>query len=259
MRDARLSRRSFSHRVKFITVPFEDVVEEILTKVHHSQMGVVLKRMMLRAADQLASRIGAGALVTGESLAQVSSQTLPNLSLIDQIAEHLVIRPLIVMDKLDIINIAAAIGTEDFAKHMPEYCGVISDRPTSHAKKDRIETEEAQFDLSVLDSAVADAEIISIDEVLNSVTTIHQVEVVKIPAVDDIIIDIRHSHEVESAPLHLTNNVIIEIPFFALQRRISELDKDARYLLYCDRGVMSQIQASQLTDAGFKNISVYRN
>ena len=250
---------SYSHRVKFVTVPFEDVVEEILTKVHHSQMGVILKRMMIRAANQVADRVKAQALVTGESLAQVSSQTLPNLSIIDEIAEHLVIRPLIVMDKLDIIRTAAAIGTEDFAKHMPEYCGVISDRPTSHAKEPRILEEEANFDMTVLDTAVADADITSIDEVLDSVKTIHEVEVVKIPTVEDVIIDIRHPHEEESNPLHLTNNEIIKVPFYALQRQFSELDQEKRYLLYCDRGIMSQLQASQLIDNGFDNILVYNN
>lgn len=250
---------SFSHRVKFVTVPFEDVVEEILTKVHHSQMGVVLKRMMLRAADKVADKLGAGALVTGESLAQVSSQTLPNLALIDEIAEHLVIRPLIVMDKLEIIRVATAIGTEDFAKHMPEYCGVISDRPTSHAKKERIEKEEAAFDMTILDQSIMEAEIISIDQVLDSVKTVTEVEVVKIPSVDDIIIDIRHPQDESNSPLHLTNNTIIKIPFFALQRQVKELDQDKRYLLYCDRGVMSQILASQLADNGSRNILVYRN
>jgi len=222
-------------------------------------MGVILKRMMIRAANQVADKVRAQALVTGESLAQVSSQTLPNLSIIDDIAEHLVIRPLIVMDKLDIIRTAAAIGTEDFAKHMPEYCGVISDRPTSHAKKARIDEEEANFDMTVLDTAVADADITSIDEVLDSVKTIHEVEVVKIPTVDDVIIDIRHPHEEESNPLHLTNNEIIKVPFYALQRQFSDLDQEKRYLLYCDRGVMSQLQASQLIDNGFDNILVYNN
>ncbi|MFT5520831.1 MAG: thiamine biosynthesis protein ThiI [Enterobacterales bacterium] len=250
---------SFSHRVKFVTVPFEDVVEEILTKVHHSQMGVILKRMMLRAANQVASRMNASALVTGECLAQVSSQTLPNLTIINEVAELLVIRPLIVMDKLDIIKTAAAIGTEDFAKYMPEYCGVISDRPTSHAKKDRIETEEAEFDMEVLIKAVADSQVVMIDEVLDSVKTLHDVEIVRIPTVDDVIIDIRHAHEEEASPLHLTNNEIIKIPFFALARKVTELDKDKRYLLYCDRGVMSQLQASQLADSGYDNILVYRN
>ncbi len=250
---------SFSHRVKFITVPFEDVVEEILTKVHHSQMGVILKRMMIRAANQIAASINAGALVTGESLAQVSSQTLPNLSIVDEIAEHLVIRPLIVMDKQDIIRTAAAIGTEDFAKHMPEYCGVISNRPTSHAKKERIEQEESHFDLAVLDKAIADADYVFIDEVLNSVKSIHQVELVKIPAVDDIIIDIRHPNEEELKPLQLTNNKIIKIPFYALQNKSADLETDRRYLLYCDRGIMSQLQASQFVDKGLTNILVYKN
>ena len=83
-----------SHRVKFISVPFERVVEEILTKVDNSQMGVVLKRMMLRAAGRVADSLQIEALVTGESVAQVSSQTLPNLSVIDSVSESLVLRPL---------------------------------------------------------------------------------------------------------------------------------------------------------------------
>ena len=69
-----------SSRVKFVTVPFEEVVGEILQSVHHSHMGVVLKRMMMRAGEQVANRMKIEALVTGESIAQVSSQTLPNLA-----------------------------------------------------------------------------------------------------------------------------------------------------------------------------------
>jgi len=64
----------------FISVPFEQVIAEILTKVDDSQMGVVLKRMMYRAASEVAKSWGVEALVTGESIAQVSSQTLPNLA-----------------------------------------------------------------------------------------------------------------------------------------------------------------------------------
>ncbi|HAD10702.1 MAG TPA: tRNA 4-thiouridine(8) synthase ThiI, partial [Porticoccaceae bacterium] len=91
-----------SHRVKFITVPFEEVVAEILTKVTDSQMGVVLKRMMYRAAGEVARSWNVDALVTGESVAQVSSQTLPNLAVIDSVTDLLTIRPLVTMDKNDI-------------------------------------------------------------------------------------------------------------------------------------------------------------
>lgn len=58
-----------SHRVKFVTVPFEHVVTEILDKIDNAQMGVVLKRMMLRAADRVAAKLHIAALVTGESVA----------------------------------------------------------------------------------------------------------------------------------------------------------------------------------------------
>ncbi|VFT28930.1 tRNA s(4)U8 sulfurtransferase [Pseudomonas aeruginosa] len=66
-----------SQRVLFVSVPFEEVVGEILTKVDDSYMGVTLKRMMLRAASRVAERLELDALVTGEAISQVSSQTLP--------------------------------------------------------------------------------------------------------------------------------------------------------------------------------------
>ncbi len=115
-----------SQRVLFVSVPFEEVVGEILTKVDDSYMGVTLKRMMLRAASRVAERLEIDALVTGEAISQVSSQTLPNLSVIDRVTDTLVLRPLIVSHKQDIIDTATKIGTAEFAKHMPEYCGVIS-------------------------------------------------------------------------------------------------------------------------------------
>ncbi len=84
-----------SQRVLFVSVPFEEVLGEILEKVDNSHMGVVLKRMMLRAASSIADRLEIDVLVTGEAISQVASQTLPNLSLIDAATDKLVLRPLI--------------------------------------------------------------------------------------------------------------------------------------------------------------------
>lgn len=72
-------RYSASHKVRFVAINFEGVVGEILEKVDNGQMGVVLKRMMVRAASRIAERFGIQAIVTGEALGQVSSQTLTNL------------------------------------------------------------------------------------------------------------------------------------------------------------------------------------
>ena len=123
-----------SHRVKFISVPFERVVEEILDKVNSAQMGVILKRMLLRAAEQIAGGLDIEAIVTGESVSQVSSQTLPDLAVINSVTDCMVLRPLATSNKQDIIDIALDIGTEEFSKDIPEYCTVISIKPLTRAK-----------------------------------------------------------------------------------------------------------------------------
>ncbi len=252
------SRYGASQRVHFISVPFADVVGEILTKVHHSYMGVILKRCMVRAAASLAKRWDIPGLVTGESIAQVSSQTMINLSVIDQATPALILRPLACWDKEQIIRMAREIGTEDFAKTMPEYCGVISDRPHTAAKLEDVLAEEAKMDMHLLDEAVAKAQVTPIDQVMESVKTLHDVTIVATPQKDDVIIDVRHPDEQEAKPLHLTNNQVLSIPFYELGRKFPELDHGRRYLLYCDRGVMSQMQAVELKEKGHDNVLVYR-
>lgn len=158
-------RYSGSHKVRFVAINFEPIVAEILEKIDNGQMGVVLKRMMVRAASKVAERFGIQAIVTGEALGQVSSQTLTNLRLIDQAAESLVLRPLITHDKEQIIAMAKEIGTDDIAKSMPEFCGVISKNPTVKAIKARIEQEEQHFNFELLEQVVQQAIYLDIRQI----------------------------------------------------------------------------------------------
>ncbi|TVZ37294.1 thiamine biosynthesis protein ThiI [Alteromonadaceae bacterium 2753L.S.0a.02] len=252
------SRYSASHRVKFFTVPFENVVAEILEKIDPANMGVVLKRMMLRAADKIAERGGIQALVTGEAVAQVSSQTIPNLAVIDEVCHRLVLRPLIVTDKPDIIRLSRAIGAEDFAANIPEYCGVISVKPSAKVKPERVAAQEAQFDMTVLESAIAGTRMQPIDAVMEDLQeTDFQVEELAEPQANDCIIDIRHPAEAEVKPLKIAHECLA-IPFYRLASEFALLDAQHRYLLYCDKGVMSNLHAAHLKDAGVRNIAVYR-
>ena len=139
-----------SHRVLFISVPFEEVLGDILENVDDSHMGVVLKRMMLKAADVIAEDLQLDTLVTGEAISQVASQTLTNLAVIDKATDKLVLRPLITEHKQDIIRTAVEIGTAEFAENMPEYCGVISVSPKTKAKLGRVVHEETRLDPSIL-------------------------------------------------------------------------------------------------------------
>ncbi|MGX5202189.1 tRNA uracil 4-sulfurtransferase ThiI [Aliikangiella sp. IMCC44632] len=250
-------RYSASHRVLFITIPFEEVVNEILKSIHHSQMGVVLKRMMLRVAEKVAQEFNAPALVTGECVGQVSSQTLTNLSVIDKAVDTLTLRPLITMDKQDIISLSRQTGTEEFAAVMPEYCGIISDKPTTCAKLDRIEHQETNFDFSILEQAFADRKVENIDQIYQTDKNLDNIDIVSMPDSDDIIIDIRHPHELASKPLFLTKNEVLSIPFFKLSNESAKLNKEKTYLLYCDKGIMSQLQAETLSSQGFA-VKVYQ-
>lgn len=105
-------RYGASHSVKFISVPFDGVVAEIMRSVNHRHWGVVLKRQMLKAAAEIARDYSATGLVMGDAVAQVSSQTLTNLNVVDRASDEVVLRPLIAMDKQEIIRIARDIGTE---------------------------------------------------------------------------------------------------------------------------------------------------
>lgn len=249
------SKFGASHRVSFISVPFDAVIEEIFRSTHETYMGVTLKRLMLIASEKVADDMEIDALLTGESVAQVSSQTLRNLALIDQVTNKLILRPLATMNKPEIIKIANDIGTRRFAENMPEYCGVISKNPIIHGSYKRMEKEAKRFDYSVLDKAVEDAQKIYVDEIIDDVTNGAPIEVIH-DLNDDkyVVIDIRAEDDcIETACKS------IKIPFHQLKTEFKKLPQDKEYLLYCEKGIMSQLHAQYLRDAqDVENVRVYR-
>ena len=244
-----------SHKVKFISVPFDDVIEEIFRSTPPTYMGVTLKRLMLIASEKIADAMEIDALVTGESVAQVSSQTLRNLALIDQVTNKLVLRPLATVNKPEIINIANEIGTRHFAENMPEYCGVISQNPITHGSFKRMEKVAQKFNYEVLDKAVEEAQHLSIDEIEADITA--QAPITVINDISDgnyTVIDIRPEEECIELPCET-----LKIPFHKLKKEFKKLPKDKNYLLYCEKGIMSQLHAQYLRDADeAENVKVYR-
>ncbi|MFZ7186608.1 tRNA uracil 4-sulfurtransferase ThiI [Avibacterium avium] len=253
------NRFSGSHKVRFVAINFEPVVAEILEKIDNGQMGVVLKRMMVRAASKVAERFGIQAIVTGEALGQVSSQTLTNLRLIDEVADALVLRPLITHDKEQIIAMAKEIGTDDIAKSMPEFCGVISKNPTVKAVREKILSEENHFDFSVLESAVQNAQYLDIRQIAEQTEKeVVEVDTISVLGENDIVIDIRSPEETDENPLELAGQEVRLIPFYKLSTLFPDLDQSKNYVLYCERGVMSKLQALYLKENGFGNVRVFR-
>lgn len=250
---------SSTHKVKFVSVDFDPVVAEILENVENSQMGVILKRMMMRAGSAVAEKMGIDAIVTGESLGQVSSQTLANLSIIDRVTDTLILRPLIQHDKQEIIDIARAIGTADMAEVMPEYCGVISKKPTVKAKIGKILAEEEKLDFDVLDTVIENARVMDIRDIAKEAKEeVKDAESVSDLPKDAVVVDIRSPEEEDNNPLEVEDHEVIHLPFFRLGTKFADLPQDKEYYLYCNKGVMSQLQALILHDQGYKTVKVYR-
>ena len=148
---ARLLTRH-QYRSKLCMVPFGEVQQRIVSAVPAPLRVVLYRRYMLRVADALAQQFGAHALVTGESLGQVASQTLSNLRVIEAASGLPVLRPLIGMDKAEIMAQAEAIGT--FATSIlpdQDCCTLfVPRRPATRSSLSDIEAAEQALDTPAL-------------------------------------------------------------------------------------------------------------
>ncbi len=252
-------RFASSHRVRFVTIPFEPIVGQILERTHHGVRGVILKRMMMRVGSLVAKKFDAEALVTGESLGQVSSQTLRNLTHIDNVCDVLLLRPLVTADKQEIIDKSREIGTIGFAESMPEYCGVISDHPNVCPSASFVEEEEAKMDSDLVQKAFESMKVVDINDIPKDTTKLKtEVETVSELLSNEVVLDVRAPDDVEKAPLTVEGHEVITMPFYKTASDFHTLDQIKTYALYCDQGVMSLMQAKQLKEKGYHNVKVYR-
>jgi thiamine biosynthesis protein ThiI len=131
-------------------VGFTDVQQQ-LRDAGPADLGVVLyRRMMMRIADQLADELRASALITGENLGQVASQTIQNMAVIQAAARHLVLRPLATYDKVETTNLARRIGTyETSILPFQDCCSLfLPPHPVTSARPQDAERAEAGLDLA---------------------------------------------------------------------------------------------------------------
>ncbi|MGQ0680367.1 MAG: tRNA uracil 4-sulfurtransferase ThiI [Actinomycetota bacterium] len=149
-------------RSKLWMVQFGDIQSQIVTSAPQELRVVLYRRLMMRIAEGIALREGAQALVTGECLGQVASQTLPNLRAIGDVVEQLpVLRPLIGFDKLEIENAGKRIGTYEISIEPHQDCCVlfIPRRVSTAAKVSHLLEAESVLDIAdLVAKAVANAE-----------------------------------------------------------------------------------------------------
>lgn len=141
-----------NHRTQVYYVPFADIQREIVTKTPAPFRVILYRRMMLRIAARIAEREGALALVTGESLGQVASQTLANLKVIEDVARLPVLRPLIGDDKEEIVNLAQQIGTFEVSTLPHQDCCslFVPDHPATNAAIEDTQSAEDALEVDTL-------------------------------------------------------------------------------------------------------------
>ena len=150
-------------RLTVHVVPFTEIQEEIRRKCPEDHFTLIMRRFMMRLGDRLAHELACKAIVTGESLGQVTSQTIQALVVSDDVATLPVLRPLIGMDKEEIVRIARHVGTFD-TSILPyeDCCTVFTPRhPKTKPNLEEVREYEAALDIDALcDKALAGREMI---------------------------------------------------------------------------------------------------
>lgn len=139
-----------SNKYFLYVAPHGQNLSELIKRCPRKLTCVLCKRMMYRIACKFAELKGAKAIVTGESLGQVASQTLANLHVLDEASTMPVFRPLIGMDKNEIENMAGKIGFQQIAAIKVKPCGAVPFKPATKAKLDRVKDVEEALNVEEL-------------------------------------------------------------------------------------------------------------
>ncbi len=147
-------------------VPFTHIQEEIRAKCPEEYFTIIMRRMMMRIADEIAKKNACGALITGESLGQVASQTMEAMLATGDAATLPILRPLVGMDKEEVIRIARQIGTfETSILPYEDCCTVFTPRhPCTHPKLEKVLEAESALDVDMLvEEALMNREMVKLD------------------------------------------------------------------------------------------------
>ena len=139
---------AYQPNLRIYFVPFQKVQLEIKTKAPAKYRVLLYRRMMLKIAERIAKKENCRALVVGESLGQVSSQTLPNIKITNKGINLPILRPLIGFDKEEIIKLAKKIGVFEISIRPQEDCCTlfVSNRQTGQGKIETVEEIERSLE-----------------------------------------------------------------------------------------------------------------
>jgi thiamine biosynthesis protein ThiI len=230
---------------RFWVADLAPVVLALTQRANPRLRQILLRRAMYRAGSALADEIGASALVTGESLGQVSTQTLGNIRACERAATVPVLRPLIGMGKDEIIAQARTIGTFEVSAKVQEHCSISPGKVETWASPEQIDAAERQIEAKPLTEAWI-REAVARRQPVNlrhwTPGALPDLVVSSVPA-GAVVLDVR---EPEEGPLAGDRR----LPFSRAAELLEELDPAKSYLLVCASGQRSYTLARELARRG---------
>ncbi len=238
---------SYGTRPHLHAVDFDAVARDIRDHSETRYWQVLLKRRMLRAAEAIARERRAEAVVTGESVGQVSSQTLTNLAVISDSAALPILRPLVGLNKDEIIRQAEAIGTAPLSAVVDEYCAMVPSRPATSASLEAVRHQESRLDAALLERAVAERAVLDLRVLDLEAQGIPEIEIAEVPS-GATVIDLRS--KAGFAAWHWPG--ALRLAFDRALAAYPSFERGRRYVLVCEFGLKSAHLAELMRAAGFE-------
>lgn len=157
----------YGKKIKVHMVPFTKIQQTIFQKMPERYGMTIMRRIMLQISEQVCQKESILSMTTGESLGQVASQTMESMNAINEVTNLPVIRPLVAMDKVEIIKIAKDIKTYDISVRPYEDCCTIfvPKSPATRPKRDKVKAIHAQYDFSpLIEEAIQGIETIVVEQ-----------------------------------------------------------------------------------------------
>lgn len=152
--------------IKVFTINLLDTYKAAKLNCRERNITLLSRRMMMRVGNELCRRYGYQAMITGENLGQVASQTVEGMDVVNRVADPVILRPLVALDKTQIMDVARSIGTYEISiEPYEDSCSVFApDQPNIRPRLKDIEAEEAKLDIEdLVDKALASIEVYDLD------------------------------------------------------------------------------------------------
>src|SRR5690625_2957927 len=163
----------YTHKINVHLVPFTKLQQEIFKQIPDRYTMTVMRRVMVKISERVCQEQGILSMTTGESLGQVASQTMESMNVINEVTNYPIIRPLVAMDKEEVVAIAKQIDTYDISIRPYEDCCTIfmPKSPTTNPTRSKINHFESRADFSqLIEEAVNNINVVKVTDQSDEVT-----------------------------------------------------------------------------------------